>query len=265
MLNKNVSVYLINLDRSPDRLRNATANLNEVGLPFERISAVDGRNLDMENMADFAVVDVIKKERWITPQVIGCSLSHYQAYKDFLASGSEWALILEDDIEFSGEVVDIVNKSIDKINKEDIFLFYFHGPEKSFSKNGKININDCYAFYPAVTLLGGYSTGAYLIHREVARRLHDYVFPVHISADSYHVFQKNGAIGGLWALLPPISRSSNFGSDISYSRIGSFLRRFEELQIVPVTFFLRWIRRMMKTTATKYKIVNEAPEWLSRR
>ena len=37
-----LSVYLINLDRAVDRLARMTAKCDAVGLPFERVPAVDG-------------------------------------------------------------------------------------------------------------------------------------------------------------------------------------------------------------------------------
>ncbi len=36
-------IYVINLDRRPDRLAAIAADLDRLGLPFERIKAVDGQ------------------------------------------------------------------------------------------------------------------------------------------------------------------------------------------------------------------------------
>jgi GR25 family glycosyltransferase involved in LPS biosynthesis len=41
------NVYLINLDRSVDRLENSTKELNRLNVDFERWSAVDGDNEKM--------------------------------------------------------------------------------------------------------------------------------------------------------------------------------------------------------------------------
>jgi glycosyl transferase family 25 len=38
-----VSVYVINLDRSQDRLEKISLQLQELDFPFQRISAVDGK------------------------------------------------------------------------------------------------------------------------------------------------------------------------------------------------------------------------------
>ena len=41
-----MDVYLLNLDRRPDRLAKCAAQLHKLGLPFVRVSAVDGQKLD---------------------------------------------------------------------------------------------------------------------------------------------------------------------------------------------------------------------------
>jgi glycosyl transferase, family 25 len=262
-LHKNLKVLLINLDRSPDRLENVTLNLNTYNISFDRVAAVDGRQLTSQQLVHLASHEKIKDKGWITPQVIGCSLSHYEAYRRIIESSCEWGLILEDDIEFTIDPRKLINESITRINTTDIFLLYFHGQRKIFSESGKIHVDAIRFFYPALTLEGGYSTGAYLLHREVAKKLYDYVFPVHISADSYYEFYKAGVIDGLWALLPPITKPCNIGSDITYSTIGKFLRQLE-LSGVPIANSLpRLLRRFLKTTKAEYEIVPTVPAWLS--
>jgi GR25 family glycosyltransferase involved in LPS biosynthesis len=72
-------VLVINLDRRTDRLEKVTAELNALGIEFERLSAVD------------AVAE------GITP-VIACMLSHIKAAE--MAAGHR-VLILEDDATFA--------------------------------------------------------------------------------------------------------------------------------------------------------------------
>jgi GR25 family glycosyltransferase involved in LPS biosynthesis len=265
MLDTTIRVFLINLERSPDRLIHATNTFKQVGLPFERIAAVDGTKLDMEHIETFADREAVEKDKWLTSSAIGCSLSHYKAYKQFLESDADWALFVEDDVEFSPNVVDVLNNAIRTINKTDVFLLYFHGRDKSYSKHSKIEVDSKHAFFAATNLLDVYSAGAYLIHRDVAQRLHDYVFPVHTTADRHGDFHRAGIIGGLWALLPPITRTSYFGSDISYSMLGSLLRKAEAVKCLAISRPLRWLRKTAGSTKTRYHLVDETPTWLSDR
>jgi GR25 family glycosyltransferase involved in LPS biosynthesis len=77
--------YLINLDSRPDRLETSTKQLKNLGLFFQRISAIDGKN--------------IHGNSFLTSNVLACWQSHLLAYETFLGSGARYALILEDDFE----------------------------------------------------------------------------------------------------------------------------------------------------------------------
>ena len=80
-------ILLINLGRRPDRLEFMTAQLDALGLPFERIEAIDG------NSGDFG-----KDIPTVTAAERACALSHRKAWQHFLASGQQRCLILEDDV-----------------------------------------------------------------------------------------------------------------------------------------------------------------------
>jgi glycosyl transferase, family 25 len=92
-------LLLINLDRSPDRLAAMTARLGAVGQPFEVLPATDGRLLGPEAMAR---ADLARR-RWfsaypLTPNEIGCWLSHLRAMQSLLDSGEAMLAVLEDDL-----------------------------------------------------------------------------------------------------------------------------------------------------------------------
>jgi GR25 family glycosyltransferase involved in LPS biosynthesis len=80
-----ISKYLINLDGRPDRLETSKKQLQNLGLVFQRISAIDGKN--------------IHGNSFLTSNVLACWQSHLLAYETFLASDANYALILEDDFE----------------------------------------------------------------------------------------------------------------------------------------------------------------------
>lgn len=80
-------ILLINLERRPDRLAFMTAQLSELGLPFQRIEAIDGLSSDF-GPATHALTGI---ER-------ACALSHRKAWQYFLESGHSHCLILEDDV-----------------------------------------------------------------------------------------------------------------------------------------------------------------------
>jgi glycosyl transferase, family 25 len=78
-----MKIYLINLDRHPDRLAHMREQLD--GVAFERISAVDGstRPATIKGLTRFE---------------LACLESHRNAWRRFLASGESLACFLEDDV-----------------------------------------------------------------------------------------------------------------------------------------------------------------------
>jgi len=94
-----VSTWVINLDRAPERLDRISAQLQRLGLPWERLPAVDARALTPEQTA---LLDepAYRRKHGMTPVLgeLGCYLSHVEAMRRFLASGTEFGLVLEDDV-----------------------------------------------------------------------------------------------------------------------------------------------------------------------
>ena len=91
-----MQVYLINLDRHPERLRRMVEELR--GVPFKRVPAVDGRTVpgaahrDLSKPAD--VGRISKFDR-------ACTWSHRVVWREFLAGPEKFTCVLEDDIHVS--------------------------------------------------------------------------------------------------------------------------------------------------------------------
>lgn len=108
-------VYVINLDRSKERLSRITDRFAQVGLTFERISAVDGRHITDSSLLDY---DYIRNRfnygRKLTNGEIACYASHLRALRKFLNSDENYCLILEDDAvvdnNFSRELFSLTQK-----------------------------------------------------------------------------------------------------------------------------------------------------------
>ena len=78
-----MKVYLINLDRHPDRLFHMRVQLS--GIAFERISALDGSNQP-------------PTAKGLTRFEVACLESHKAAWRQFLAGPETHACFLEDDL-----------------------------------------------------------------------------------------------------------------------------------------------------------------------
>lgn len=95
---QDVQVYLINLDRSPDRLKTASALLAGAGVSFERLPAVDGKTLDLAGLAQYDAETAARTVgHALLPGEVGCYLSHLESLERFLATDARYSLVLEDD------------------------------------------------------------------------------------------------------------------------------------------------------------------------
>ena len=89
-----MDIYLINLDRSPERLAFMRQQL--AGLDFIRFPAVDGSSMR----------DGI--ESHLSDGEIGCLLSHRGVWQKLIESGKPFACVLEDDAELSADAANFI-------------------------------------------------------------------------------------------------------------------------------------------------------------
>jgi len=115
-------IYCINLDQRPDRWSYMQRQFEELRMPVQRWSAVDGHTVDMQTLIESGELskDAIPRLMLpddqkifgmdLTPGAIGCAMSHYQIWIDIMSRRS-WGqsiaderadlyLIVEDDCEF---------------------------------------------------------------------------------------------------------------------------------------------------------------------
>jgi glycosyl transferase family 25 len=126
-----IRVYVINLDRAPDRLAAMKSRLGSLPMAYERVSAVDAahvtreemstvaaprlgrlfRNMSGNHLSEEAGLRIFWPEigRYLVAGEIACYLSHVKALQTFLASDANNALILEDDVEIDADIGDVLS------------------------------------------------------------------------------------------------------------------------------------------------------------
>ena len=105
-----MKAFLINLDRDVDRLAAADAQLRRLGIVYERVKAVDGKDL---SRAEIRRNVARTRALWAngsmyTPGQIGCWLSHTGIYRRMLAERIPAALVLEDDVTLSEDAPRVI-------------------------------------------------------------------------------------------------------------------------------------------------------------
>ena len=94
-----MKTYLINLDRSIDRLEAMKIRLKTIGVDFERVSGIDGNKI---SPVDYTTKSPnARYPHHLSAGEIACFLSHKKCWELLIKSNEEWALILEDNCTFS--------------------------------------------------------------------------------------------------------------------------------------------------------------------
>lgn len=120
-------IYVINLDRDAERMASIRANLEALGLPFERLPAVMGKDVpEWEKLVDLSAY--AWRNRLDTPRAgeVGCYLSHLKAMETFLRTDAPWCVVLEDDVEVLPACVDLLRALGEKNDWDLVKLFNFH-------------------------------------------------------------------------------------------------------------------------------------------
>lgn len=159
-------VFLINLDRSPERLAQAHQNFSAAGVPFERIAGVDASLEDVSPYAiDLSAFSTTHGRHAPRKSEIGCYQSHLRALGAFLDSGKEFGIILEDDARPELHLLSALEQLLEWHSSWDIVpLFHFHrGAPVVLSKGDKASL---VAYLAHVS-----SAAAYLINRKAVHVL----------------------------------------------------------------------------------------------
>ena len=102
-----MKAYLINLDRSPERLALFTEQARNSGVAFTRLPAVDGRNLDAAKLA--AAVSPTYEFHPLNAAEAGLFMSHRMVWSSFLESSEAFAAVFEDDVVLATETGNVLD------------------------------------------------------------------------------------------------------------------------------------------------------------
>lgn len=130
--------YVINLAPNTVRMKNAASQLRAQGLPFQRIDAVNGWELEASDIDE--VYDMRANARRgkypLVPAEIGCYLSHIEAWEAIAASDQPGGFIFEDDFQASDQLAETLAKLVDDPDRDwdMVKLFTFDPQAKTHAR-----------------------------------------------------------------------------------------------------------------------------------
>ena len=101
------AIYVINLDRSQDRLQRITQTIKDAGLSFCRVSAVDGTTIDpADYKADSAYY------QGLSANEIACYLSPVKCWERIVEDQVDFGIIFEDDAHLNENFKQVIEKAL---------------------------------------------------------------------------------------------------------------------------------------------------------
>jgi len=164
-------IYVLNLERHPERLINMSKQLDSQGLTWERSVALDAlaaSNAELEEYTD--AVGPIPR---MGVGARACTVGHFRIWRRFLESKASVAFILEDDARLTKNFSSFVE--IASSYRDDVDILNFNrqnskGDKKKLVVSRGLSFNN--DMFQAQRLLGPhYGTAGYMITRKAAKRL----------------------------------------------------------------------------------------------
>ena len=233
-------IYVINLDRDVERMASLAGSLKALNLPFERVSAVLGKEVpNWEQLVDAELYGARNRLPMPRPGEVGCYLSHLKAMEEFLRTDAPWCVILEDDVEVRPECVEVLAALGQKDDWDLVKLFCFHSglPVRKRALTPTHHL--------VVHLARTTSSAAYAVNRQAAETLLRTMKPITEQVD--HALERPWETGlrirgvrPLPVVLAPVAATTTIGYDgrhatrlpwkrslrLFLSRAGKEIRRF---------------------------------------
>lgn len=214
-------IYVINLDRDAERMSSIRANLEALGLPFERLPAVVGKDVpEWEKLVDLPAY--AWRNRLDTPRAgeVGCYLSHLLAMETFLRTDAPWCVILEDDVEVLPACAEVLQSLAEQDDWDLVKLFNFHAG-MPVTKRALAGGHRLVAHLTRTT-----SSAAYVVNRHAAATLLKSMRPISEQVDHaldrpWETGLRTRGIRPMPVVLAPVAHA---GSTIGYQDKGKARR-----------------------------------------
>lgn len=182
-----------------ERRRHIASQLRAVGVPYHYVAAIDGTDLTLDQRSEVDAHFLSAK-----PWLVGCALSHRKAYRAVLASGADYALIIEDDAVLPSSLPAVLHAlhRVD-LTLQDVVLLYWRASQcVAFKEEGAISLADRWGIYTAASAVPLYSAVAYVVGRGFCEAMETCCTQTNCAADSWATFLDAGAVGKLYCVVP---------------------------------------------------------------
>jgi glycosyl transferase family 25 len=195
------NIWIINLDKSIDRMEKIKNNFDKFGIKYNRFSAIYGKNVSEEYMK--FNVNFVCKRLLCNYGIIGCAASHKKLWQQLINSNENFYIIFEDDIEINEKSFDIIKKIIPFLEKKEHDIDYINLSCVNFGctiEETEFTIDNYNFGKPYMPL----QTGSYIITKKGAKKLLNNIINTTYHVDFEILFVKFFKNFNYYASNPPI-------------------------------------------------------------
>lgn len=206
-------IYCINLAKCIDRKKNIEKEFQEINSSVTFIDAISPLHREYNalcktNKVDkgielrcFCLGDCKHYPRKLRETEIAISMSHYKAYHKIVTDNVQLGLIIEDDIQFHPDVIDIIKHMYEEIEKRmtEPCIIFCGG-----RNNPNLSISDLDKFHFLPKSTGVYSNYCYILNNLGAKKLVKYFYPINRPEDSYKRYIISKGTIKCYHLIPSI-------------------------------------------------------------
>gem|GEM_PF-353184 len=188
---KSINCYVINLDRSINRLQYISHIFHGLDLDFERISAIDGKLLSEEELNHLT-----EKSTWqpkLTASEVGYFLSHRECLRRIAEGNEPWGAIFEDDVVLSPKIRPLLQSTDWMPDGADIIKLDTHKTICTLGRRKLINISRK-NYYLSRLLSTQYGACSYIISKQCAKKLLDLVQDINAPIDVIYFDSNHGLL-----------------------------------------------------------------------
>ena len=244
-----MDIFYINLDKDIERRTSMERQLKSLGLRYQRIPAVYGRELSEEVLLEcYSRRKALRcQSRELTFAEIGCAMSHIHVYRKIIEQKLPYALILEDDVLIPENFADAVGAYNAVIQADRPEILLLSPAEADWRQPDQIRKS---GICRAVPFSKGYLASSYIVTHLAAQSLLHELYPVSIVADSWERLSTFKVVDVL--VLSPFlikQEQDKFGSSTTadyrpFSNVGEkMIYKIRRIRCVVLDFFSAVWRR----------------------
>ncbi|AYV84287.1 MAG: putative family 25 glycosyltransferase [Hyperionvirus sp.] len=190
MINSKFDIHCINLARSKDRWQQCETEFKKFGLNVKRFEAIDGSKIYINDLiSNNIVTKALDHTARAQKGALGIIATSVELWKQIsLGTNDKWSLILEDDIKFHPDFLELFNNYWESVPPDaDIVLFGFQYPWACdpYDQNILSNISKPINKYISKLHTTVNGNHAYAINKNSSKKLLEHYIPVSQAIDKF--------------------------------------------------------------------------------